>query len=164
MCCWAATNTNPHHPTRTTGAQEGVEAGPREALRAGRVRQAPRAARCVLVLLFLAVFNFYNWLSDVSLRHPSEFNSLKELNKIFFEDFFTVLILTDVLLLLISFLYTQTFHHVMRNSGFIISTVLIKMSFGQDGMAGSILNIAAVSIGLLFMYIYSRYEKIQASN
>ncbi len=118
----------------------------------------------VLVLLFLAVFNFYNWLSDVSLRQPSEFNSLKELNKIFFEDFFTVLILTDVLLLLISFLYTQTFHHVMRNSGFIISTVLIKMSFGQDGMAGSILNIAAVSIGLLFMYIYSRYEKIQASN
>lgn len=36
----------PIHAPRT-GAQEGAEAGPREALRAGRVRQAPRAARCV---------------------------------------------------------------------------------------------------------------------
>lgn len=30
-----------------TGGEEGAEDGPREALRAGRVRQAPRAARCV---------------------------------------------------------------------------------------------------------------------
>jgi len=59
--------------------------------------------------------------------------SAKDINKIFFDEFFTVLILTDVLLLLISFLLTDSFSRVIRNSGFIISTILIKLSFGVDG-------------------------------
>lgn len=117
----------------------------------------------VFALIFLAGYNFSNWIYG-SLGGASDgLHSLKELNTIFFEDFFTILILTDVLLLLVSFLYTQTFHHVMRNSGFVISTVLIKMSFGQEGVAGSILTVAAVFIGLLFMYLYTKYEKIQTT-
>ncbi len=112
------------------------------------------------LLLSLAVYNLINWTSGFFNQNASDIHSLKELNNIFFEDFFTLLILADVFLLLVSFLYTQTFQHVMRNSGFVISTVLIKMSFGQEGIIGSILTVAAVIIGVAFMYIYLQYEKI----
>lgn len=114
------------------------------------------------ILVFLALYNFTNWALDIVYHTASDVHTLKELNNIFFEDFFTLLILTDVFLLLVSLLYTQTFQHVMRNSGFVISTVLIKMSFGQEGIIGSILTVSAVVIGVLFMYIYLRYEKIES--
>ncbi len=118
----------------------------------------------VPTLVVLAFYNFYLWINDTISTSTEGIHSLKELNNIFFEDFFTILILTDVLLLLVSFLYTQTFQHVMRNSGFVISTVLIKMSFGQEGIVGSLLTIAAVVIGVSFMYLYLRYERMALSD
>lgn len=118
----------------------------------------------VPLLVILAFYNFGYWIQETVSSTSSDVHTLKELNNIFFEDFFTILILADVLLLLVSFLYTQTFQHVMRNSGFVISTVLIKMSFGQEGIVGSILTFSAVLIGVLFMFLYLRYERIETNN
>jgi len=117
----------------------------------------------LLVPLFfgLVIFNFGQWLIInfvVSTPEPANFTNL---NNIFFEDFFTILILTDVLLLLVSFLYTNQFHQVIRNSGFVISTVLIKISFGQQGLVSTVLTVVAVLIGVLVLAIHNRYEKLK---
>ncbi len=119
----------------------------------------------LLVPLFigLALYHLGYWLFELSASGKDEFYALRDMNKIFFDEFFTVLILTDVLLLLVSFLYTQTFHQVIRNSGFVISTVLIKMSFGQEGLASTILTVAAVLIGVLILLIHRQYERLERS-
>ncbi|MFT6972290.1 MAG: hypothetical protein ACJAXX_002871, partial [Roseivirga sp.] len=65
----------------------------------------------------------------------------------------------DVVLLLISFFYTNQFHKIMRNSGFVISTILIRMSFGVSGLISTILIIAAVLFGLAIITIHNQYEK-----
>ena len=74
-------------------------------------------------------------------------------------NFFTVLILVDVVLLLISFFYTDKFHKIIRNSGFIVSTILIRMSFGVSGLISTILIVVAVLFGLAIITIHNKYEK-----
>ena len=87
--------------------------------------------------------------------------SIKNINKIFFDEFFTILILIDVLLLLFSFLHTDKFNQVIRNSGFIISTILIKLSFNIEGVLNTIITVIAVLLGVLILYIYNKYEKLE---
>jgi len=75
--------------------------------------------------------------------------------------FFTILILVDVVLLLLSFFYTDQFHKIIRNSGFVISTILIRLSFGVDGLMNDVTIILAVVFGVLIIAIHNGYEKNQ---
>ena len=83
----------------------------------------------------------------------------KNINNVFFEQFFSLLIIVDVILLLVSFFYTDQFHKVIRNSGFIISTILIRLSFTVDGVMNNILVITAVIFGLLIIVIHNKFER-----
>lgn len=115
----------------------------------------------VLVPLFiiLAITNFYDWISTYFVAGSIEMATIKELNKIFYDDFFTVLIMVDVFLLLISFMHTDEFSTVIRNSGYIISTILIKLSFGIDGLLNTILTVSAVLFGVIILAIHIQYER-----
>ncbi len=114
----------------------------------------------VLVPLFftLALTTFFNWILDVSLL-SNDFPDFKTINNLFFDKFFTVLILVDVVLLLISFFYTDKFHKIIRNSGFIVSTILIRLSFGVSGLISTVLIVVAVLFGLGIILIHNKYEK-----
>ena len=92
---------------------------------------------------------------------PLESNtiSFKNINNIFFEQFFNILIIADVILLLFSFFHTDEFHKVIRNSGFIISTILIRLSFSVDGIINNILIVSAILFGLLILLIHNKFEK-----
>ena len=78
---------------------------------------------------------------------------------IFFDEFFTLLILVDVILLLASFYYTDKFHKVIRNSGFIISTILIRLSFSVSGLLNTVLIVGAIVFGLLILIIHNKFEE-----
>ncbi|MBS3739579.1 MAG: hypothetical protein KGY51_11405 [Psychroflexus sp.] len=114
----------------------------------------------ILVPLFIimATYTLVDWGMDISLKNE-ELPSFESINNLFFDHFFTVLILVDVLLLLFSFFYTDQFHKIIRNSGFIISTILIRISFGVTGLINTALIVSAVLFGLLIILIHNRYEK-----
>ncbi len=113
----------------------------------------------VPLFLFMALDTLLKWSNGMSIT-TNEFPSLESINNLFFDQFFTVLILVDVVLLLISFFYTDQFHKIIRNSGFIISTILIRMSFGVSGLTNTILILVAVLFGLAFLSIHNKFEKI----
>ena len=69
--------------------------------------------------------------------------------------------MADVLLLLISLYKTDKFHEILRNSGFIISTILIRLSFSVEGLLNNILIISSVSYGLVMLLISINFNKIQ---
>ena len=112
----------------------------------------------VPLFLFMALDTLFKWSNGMSIT-TNEFPSLESINNLFFDQFFTVLILVDVVLLLISFFYTDQFHKIIRNSGFIISTILIRMSFGVIGLTNTILILVAVLFGLAILSIHNKYEK-----
>ena len=117
------------------------------------------ATALVPILLIIAVYSFLSWSIDVF--QPSEINpiSFKNINNIFFEQFFNILIIADVILLLFSFFHTDEFHKVIRNSGFIISTILIRISFSVSGIINNVLIVSAILFGLLILLIHNKFEK-----
>lgn len=114
----------------------------------------------VLVPIFfiMASVTLFNWASDISFT-SNYFPSFETINNLFFDEFFTVLILVDVVLLLISFFYTDKFHRIIRNSGFVVSTILIRLSFGVSGLISTILIVTAVLFGLAIILIHNKYEE-----
>ena len=105
-------------------------------------------------LLLLCVSNLYDWSYAVFVNQ--EF--LENLNYIFFIDFFTILILVDVFILLISFQYTERYSQILRNTGFIISTILLRLSFSVSGVSSLILLLSGVVFGLIILKIYQISE------
>ena len=114
----------------------------------------------ILVPLFfiMALYTLIDWTAGISVA-SNKLPSFESINNLFFDQFFTILILVDVVLLLISFFYTDQFHKIIRNSGFVISTILIRMSFGVTGLISTILIVVAVLFGLAIILIHNKYEK-----
>jgi hypothetical protein len=117
------------------------------------------AVLLVPLLLVLAVNAFSDWARASLRSHAIDDAVFGNINNIFFDEFFTVLIIVDVLLLLASFFHSDEFHKIIRNSGFVISTILIKVSFSVEGLVNNTLILGAVLFGLLILSIHDLYEK-----
>ena len=105
----------------------------------------------------MAIYNLSMWIGDTFIKTNVVNN--QSINNIFFADFFQVLILVDVFLLIFSFFHSDLFHKIMRNSGFIISTILLRMSFLYEGFSNAIMIISALLFGLLILYIHNKCVK-----
>ncbi len=113
----------------------------------------------VPVVFVLAIYSLINWLFQTYNSTNNAEIAFSNINNVFFEQFFTILIIVDVILLLFSFFHTDQFHKVIRNSGFIISTILIRISFSVSGLLNTILITSAIIFGLLILFIYNKFEK-----
>ena len=107
------------------------------------------------LLAGLAIFSLTRWIYENLFSVKNLVVASRDVNQIFFEDFFTILILIDVFLLLFSFLHSNEFSTVIRNSGFIISTILIKISFSATGLLNVSLIISAVLFGVVMLWIHN---------
>ena len=108
----------------------------------------------VPTLLILCFVNFYEWVIEVFISETYTGN----LNG-FFIDFFTILILVDVFILLISFQFTERYSQLIRNTGFIISTILLRLSFSAQGLYSILLLLLGVVFGLVILKIYKLAEE-----
>ena len=117
------------------------------------------SACLVPIVILLSIYSLIDWLLVTFNSIEDSSKSFQNINNVFFEQFFSLLIMVDVVLLLISFFYTDQFHKVIRNSGFIISTILIRLSFSVDGLLNNTLIIAAVIFGLLILIIHNKFEQ-----
>lgn len=113
----------------------------------------------VPVLIILAIYSLSGWISLVVNNRLSDTSMLAYINNIFFDEFFTILIVVDVLLLLASFFYSDRFHTIIRNSGFVLSTIMLKVSFSVSGILNNILIVGSVVFGLLILYIHQLFER-----
>lgn len=117
------------------------------------------ASILVPIVFILAIYSFISWLIEMMNTFEKSAEVFKNINNVFFEQFFSLLIIVDVVLLLVSFFYTDKFHKVIRNSGFIISTILIRLSFTVEGVMNNILVVTAVIFGLLIIVIHNKFER-----
>ena len=84
--------------------------------------------------------------------------------EIFFSDFFTILILADILILLLSYRFTVDFGNLARNTGFILSTVILRVAIGAPGVSAVILFTLSGILGLAILRISSIFvEKRKTS-
>ena len=123
------------------------------------------ATLLVPIVVYLSVYSFSSWAvnSYESFQGTAERTDFMDINNIFFDEFFILLILADVLLLLFSFFHTTKFYLFIRNSGFIISTILIRLSFGATGYLNNILITSAVLFGVIILFINRKYSQLSLS-
>lgn len=117
------------------------------------------AIALIPIFLIIASYAFIHWGMITYRDHSNGILEFSKINNIFFEEFFTVLIGVDVLLLLASFFYSDKFYKIIRNSGFVLSTILIKLSFLSTGLVSNILIITSVLFGYFILLIHNLFEK-----
>lgn len=74
-----------------------------------------------------------------------------------FETFYTVLIFSDILIVLLSMRYSASYHIAFRNSGFAVATVMIRLSLIAPLIISSLLGVGAAlfALGVLSAYNFS---------
>ena len=124
-----------------------------------RFVSSKRAVSLILlpVLIFTSIYTAFTWISGLFLASMKE-SILPDINSVFYNEFFTILILADVFILLLSFQYTERYSQLIRNTGFVICTILIRLSFGTYGLTNILLIISSVLFGLLILRIYHKME------
>jgi hypothetical protein len=79
-----------------------------------------------------------------------------------FHDFYTVLIFTDILIVLIAQRYMPEFHAIFRNSGFALSTLFIRMALTADTTLSVIVGVGAMAFAVCLTYASNRFYTITA--
>ncbi len=100
-----------------------------------------------LILLILFIYMGLNsaYLTIISEEHTD-----------FLHDFYTLLILTDILLVLISQCFQPSFFTVFRNSGYALSTLLIRLALAAPPFYNVLLGVAAALFAILLTKISGR--------
>ena len=109
----------------------------------------------IIALLMLIVFVIITFTS-MSGWMTSVFDGKGAVDRqIFFLDFFTFLILADILILLISYWFYTDFGNLARNTGFVLSTVVIRVAISSPGVPAMILFVLSGIIGIAILRISS---------
>ena len=113
------------------------------------------------VLIIVSIFSLSDWVfNNIYLFSENISYSVDDINSVFYNKFFEILILADVFILLLSFQYTEKYSQLIRNTGFIISTILIRLSFSATGLTNVLLIISSVLFGLIILKVYENYQKL----
>ena len=113
------------------------------------------------ILIIVSIFSLSDWaFNNIYLFNENISYSVDDINSVFYNKFFEILILADVFILLLSFQYTEKYSQLIRNTGFIISTILIRLSFAATGLTNVLLIISSVLFGLIILKVYENYEKL----
>ena len=70
------------------------------------------------------------------------------------------MIIVDVLILVASLKFTDRYSLIIRNTGFVITTVLLRVSFNYVGLENVVLMIGAVLFGVSILGVQLLYDKI----
>ena len=74
----------------------------------------------------------------------------------FLYDFYTLLILTDILIVLLSQCYQPSFYAVFRNSGFALATLIVRIALAAPPYYNVLLGVAAACFSILLTLVSSK--------
>lgn len=80
-----------------------------------------------------------------------------------FHDFYTLLIFTDILIVLIAQRYMPEFHAIFRNSGFALATLFIRMALTADAMLSVIMGVSAMVFAVCLTFASNHFYAITQS-
>ncbi len=109
----------------------------------------------LIVFVITAGHAFWEWVVEVQSGRGSVSST------IFFLDFFTFLILADILILLISYWSNTDFGSLARNTGFVLSTVIIRVAISFEGVSAMILFTLSSILGIAIIKMFAPSKAIK---
>ena len=103
----------------------------------------------LIIFLLTAAYSFFTWIASVQDGGGSVSRV------IFFLDFFTFLILADILILLVSYWFYTDFGNLARNTGFVLSTVIIRVAISSEGVSAMVLFTLSGLLGIAILRMFA---------
>jgi len=119
------------------------------------------AVLLLVVLVALATLNLANWLGLVRGLPAALAAPPADVDLFFFPRFFEFMIFTDVFLLIVSLAYHDRYEYVFRNAGFVISTVLLRVSLSTPKPYDLLLGLTAMLYGLAVLGVFACFAAIE---
>ena len=115
----------------------------------------------LVVLVTLALVNLASWAGLVE-QLPSVLGPPPiDVDLFFFPRFFEFMIFTDVFLLIVSLAYYDRYEYVFRNAGFVISTILLRVSLSTPKPYDVALALIAMLYGLAVLGVFACFAAIE---
>ncbi|WP_449242981.1 hypothetical protein [Desulfovibrio sp.] len=131
-----------------------IQLSARPAIMDGASRYAFATAKKLIALVLLGCFlvmGAENIVLGLSGQHQFDF----------FSAFYTVLIFSDILIVLIAQRYLPHFRAIFRNSGFAVATLLIRLALTAPPYLNAALGVTAAVFAVLLSLIYNRFWEIK---
>ena len=119
------------------------------------------AVMLLVVLVGLAALNLASWLGLVRSLPASLAPRPADVDLFFFPRFFEFMIFTDVFLLIVSLAYYERYQYLFRNAGFVISTVLLRVSLSTPKPYDLLLALTAMLYGLAVLGVFAWFSAIE---
>jgi len=116
------------------------------------------AVLLLVVLVGLAAVNLGSWLGLVPAWLEIPGSAAGDFDIFFFPSFFEFMIFTDVFLLIVSLSYYERYEYVFRNAGFVISTVLLRVSLSTPKPYDLGLALFAMTYGVIVLAVFACYS------
>jgi hypothetical protein len=120
-----------------------------------------------LIALGLTVLYFVLVISNLYAYAVQEYSNVYQSgaspdpNTFFYTDLFTVMIFTDVLIVILSIVVSDSYELVFRNEAFVISTILLRFSLTAEHLYAAPLALVGMTFGIVTVLIYNYNMQIR---
>ena len=125
-------------------------------------RKKAIALALTVLLVSLAAYNLVLFAMQAfeSIYHgaPAKLDP----NTFFYTDVFTVMIFTDVLIVILSLAVSDRYELVFRNAAFVISPILIRFSLTTVRQYSALLAVTGMVFGIVTLLIYNYHARARA--
>ena len=125
-------------------------------------RKKAIAVALTILLVSLAAYSLWDFGYDISqvLYHGAK--TRLDPNTLFYTEVFSVMIFTDVLIVILSLAVSDRYELVFRNGAFVISTILIRFSLTVARPFAAELAVAGMVFGIVTLVIYNYHTRVRA--
>ena len=127
-------------------------------------RKKALALGLTVLLLWLAVYNLLSFAFQVYQTVYQGGTARLDPNTFFYTDVFAVMIFTDVLIVILSLVVSDSYELVFRNAAFVIATILIRFSLTVERPYGAVLALAGMVFGIFTLLIYNYHTRIRQTS
>ena len=143
-------------PQRSTRSEEPAE------LKKFISRKKAIALALAVLLVSLAAYSLVDFVFQDSRAIYQGAKLSLDPNTFFYADVFTVMIFTDVLIVILSLAVSDRYEMVFRNAAFVISTILIRFSLTTERRYSALLAVTGMIFGIATLVIYNYHARMRA--
>jgi hypothetical protein len=122
------------------------------------------AVALTALLLSLATYHLGRFTVQLWNALPTGKWAPVESANFFYTDLFTVMIFTDVLILVLSLVISGRYEMVFRNAAFVIAVILIRLSLTEAPPYGAAIALLAMVFGILTLLVFNYHSRLRASD
>lgn len=116
----------------------------------------------MLVFFGLSIYSFTDWIFGL-FQYAAPNSVLEDPSHIFYKEFFTLLTFADVLLLLSSAKNLKNTVLIIRNSGYVLATFLLRISFSLHGWERIFILVLGAAMAVFMLWISRRNVFLELS-